>query len=80
MRLVSISAIQVVNSHNRVLLRIAPNAFPCSRVTARREPGDEGLVEFVQVGGNSGGGCGCGGASAVVVAVVVMMVIRGDAK
>jgi hypothetical protein len=46
---VSISCIQVLNGNNKVLLKVTPNAFPCQKVIARKEPGDDGLVEFVQV-------------------------------
>lgn len=67
----------MVNSHNKVLLRIAPNAFPCSKVLARREPGDEGLIEFVQVGGHSGDGCG---APAVMVVAVNLTVAIDDVE
>lgn len=46
---VSIAALEITNARGRILLRITPNAYPCSKVVAKKEPGDESLVEFVQV-------------------------------
>jgi hypothetical protein len=46
---VSIAALVITNAQKRVLLRVAPNAFPSTKVVARKEPGDDSLVEFVQV-------------------------------
>jgi len=44
----SVAALDIATSRNRTLLHIAPNAFPASRYTAKRDSADEGLVEFVQ--------------------------------
>ncbi|KAL8908745.1 MAG: hypothetical protein Q9207_000602 [Kuettlingeria erythrocarpa] len=44
----SISSLVITNSRRKVLLSIAPNGFPASRVTARRDPQDEGLIEYIQ--------------------------------
>ncbi|PWW72064.1 ArfGap-domain-containing protein [Tuber magnatum] len=38
----------VTNAQKRVILRIAPSSFPCSRIVAKKDPGDDSLVEFVQ--------------------------------
>ncbi|EKG14561.1 Arf GTPase activating protein [Macrophomina phaseolina MS6] len=44
----SISALTVTNSRNRVLLNITPNAFPATRYTAKRDFGDDSVVDYVQ--------------------------------
>ncbi|KAK7734366.1 hypothetical protein SLS57_000060 [Botryosphaeria dothidea] len=44
----SISALTVTNSRNRVLLNVTPNAFPATRFTAKRDFGDDSVVEYVQ--------------------------------
>ncbi|KAL0257916.1 hypothetical protein SLS55_007084 [Diplodia seriata] len=44
----SIAALNVTNSRNRVLLNVTPNAFPASRYNAKREFGDDSVVEYVQ--------------------------------
>ncbi|KAL7269765.1 hypothetical protein RUND412_007559 [Rhizina undulata] len=44
----SIASLHITNAHKRVLLKITPNAFPSTKVLARKELGDESLVEFVQ--------------------------------
>ncbi|KAL8924662.1 MAG: hypothetical protein Q9208_003977 [Pyrenodesmia sp. 3 TL-2023] len=44
----SIGSLVITNSRRKVLLSIAPNGFPASRVTARRESQDEGLIEYIQ--------------------------------
>ena len=46
---VSIASIRATSARGRVLLRVSPNSFPCTKVSVRKEPGDDGLVEFVQV-------------------------------
>ncbi|KAM5471199.1 hypothetical protein MauCBS54593_003539 [Microsporum audouinii] len=52
----SISSLVITNQRGLVILNIAPNAFPASRITARRDPGDDTPIEFIQdpdsVGGN----------------------------
>jgi hypothetical protein len=30
-------------------MKISPNAFPCTKMSARKEMGEEGMIEFVQV-------------------------------
>ena len=44
----SIAALTVTNSRGRVLLNVVPNVFPASRVIARKDFGDESLVEYIQ--------------------------------
>ncbi|KAL8843557.1 MAG: hypothetical protein Q9170_000061 [Blastenia crenularia] len=44
----SIASLVISNSRRKVLLSITPNAFPASRVVAKREPPDEGLIEYIQ--------------------------------
>ncbi|KAI5795184.1 hypothetical protein EDC01DRAFT_654432 [Geopyxis carbonaria] len=44
----SIASIEATNAQGRILLRITPNSFPSTKVLAKKEAGDEGLVEFVQ--------------------------------
>ena len=46
---VSIAALTVTNNRRRILLNIAPNAYPANRITARRDIGDDSLVEYIQV-------------------------------
>ncbi|OCK84143.1 centaurin-beta-2 [Lepidopterella palustris CBS 459.81] len=44
----SVANLTITNSRNRILLNITPNAFPASRYTARRDVGDDSVVEYVQ--------------------------------
>ncbi|OXV06335.1 hypothetical protein Egran_05897 [Elaphomyces granulatus] len=44
----SVANLTITNSRNRVLLTIAPNAFPTTRYTARRDAGDDSPIEYVQ--------------------------------
>ncbi|KAI4120099.1 MAG: hypothetical protein LQ345_000055, partial [Seirophora villosa] len=44
----SIGSLVITNARRKVLLTVAPNAFPASRVTVRREPPDEGPIEYIQ--------------------------------
>ncbi|KAL8706140.1 MAG: hypothetical protein Q9201_000775 [Fulgogasparrea decipioides] len=44
----SIASLIVTNSRQKVILSITPNAFPASRITAKRDPSDEGLIEYIQ--------------------------------
>ncbi|KAI9839605.1 MAG: hypothetical protein M1819_002231 [Sarea resinae] len=44
----SLSSLTITNSRRHVLLTIAPNSFPATRITAKREVGDDSMVEFVQ--------------------------------
>ena len=41
----------MTNSGQKVLLNALPNIYPATRIIARREIGDESLVEYIQVGG-----------------------------
>jgi hypothetical protein len=45
---VSIAAVTISNSRRR-LLTLSPNAFPAARFIAKREPGDETPIEYIQV-------------------------------
>lgn len=45
---VSIAAVTISNPRRR-LLTLSPNAFPAARFTAKREPGDETPIEYIQV-------------------------------
>ncbi|KAL6811322.1 hypothetical protein GGI42DRAFT_340058 [Trichoderma sp. SZMC 28013] len=44
----SITSIVVTNPRKRTSIHITPNAFPASRVSAARPPGDSNPIEFVQ--------------------------------
>ena len=44
----SIAALTVTNSKGKVLLNVVPNVFPATRVIARKEYGDDSLVEYIQ--------------------------------
>lgn len=46
---VSIASLTITNSRGKVLLSVVPNVYPATRVIARKEYGDESLVEYVQV-------------------------------
>ncbi|OKL61260.1 hypothetical protein UA08_03923 [Talaromyces atroroseus] len=43
-----IASITVVNSQNRVLLQLSPNALPAARYIATRDVGDDSPIEYVQ--------------------------------
>ncbi|KAJ9668809.1 hypothetical protein H2201_001055 [Coniosporium apollinis] len=43
-----VSAITVTNPRNRTILSITPNAFPATRYIAKRDIGDESVIEYVQ--------------------------------
>lgn len=45
----SIASLTVTNTRRKVLLNVVPNAFPASRILARKEPGDESLIAYIQV-------------------------------
>lgn len=45
---VSIASISISNSRRR-LLTLSPNAFPAVRYAAKREPGDDAPIEYIQV-------------------------------
>ncbi|KAI4260342.1 MAG: hypothetical protein LQ352_000315 [Teloschistes flavicans] len=44
----SIASLVITNSQRKILLSVKPNAFPASRVTAKREPPDESPIEYIQ--------------------------------
>jgi len=46
---VSIASLVITNAQKRPILRITPSSFPCSKIIAKKDPGDDSLVEFVQV-------------------------------
>jgi Arf-GAP/SH3 domain/ANK repeat/PH domain-containing protein len=48
-RLVSVAAVTVTNSRNRVLLHIAPNEYPATRYSTRRDAPEDAPVEYIQV-------------------------------
>ncbi|KAF1950665.1 ARF GTPase-like protein activator [Byssothecium circinans] len=43
-----IAALNITNNRNRTLLNITPNAFPATRYSAKRELGDDSVIEYVQ--------------------------------
>lgn len=47
---VSIASLVITNAKNRTVLKIVPNSYPGTKIQARKEFGDDSLVEFVQVG------------------------------
>jgi hypothetical protein len=47
--LVAFSGLTVTNSRHRIVLNVAPNAFPATKVIASRDLGDNSVVEYVQV-------------------------------
>ena len=42
----------MLNNKGKILLNIVPNVYPATRVIARRDYGDESLVEYIQVKGS----------------------------
>ena len=46
---VSIVSLTVTNVKGKVLLNVVPNVYPATRVIARKDYGDESLVEYIQV-------------------------------
>lgn len=46
---VSIASLVITNSRRKVLLSVGADAFPASRVFAKREQPDENLIEYIQV-------------------------------
>ena len=47
---VSVASLTVVNARRKVLAIVSPNAHPAGQVGVRKEQGDEGLLEYIQVG------------------------------
>jgi hypothetical protein len=44
-----VASLNITNSRNRTLLNVTPNAFPATRYAARRDFGDDSVVEYIQV-------------------------------
>ncbi|MCJ1296216.1 hypothetical protein MMC34_007782 [Xylographa carneopallida] len=44
----SITSLTVTNSRRRIILNVAPNGYPASRIVAKRDIGDESPIEFIQ--------------------------------
>ncbi|KAL9099285.1 MAG: hypothetical protein Q9163_005191, partial [Psora crenata] len=44
----SIASLTVTNSKGKVLVSVVPNVYPATRVIARKDYGDDSLVEFIQ--------------------------------
>ncbi|KAK6587330.1 hypothetical protein PZA11_000620 [Diplocarpon coronariae] len=44
----TISSLSVTNARRRTVLNVVPNAFPATKVSATRDPGDNSLVDFIQ--------------------------------
>ncbi|KAI9797005.1 MAG: hypothetical protein M1833_005838 [Piccolia ochrophora] len=44
----SIASLTVTNSRKRTLLNITPNSFPSTRVSVKRDTGDDTVVDFIQ--------------------------------
>jgi hypothetical protein len=49
MQQVSVASLNITNARNRTLLNITPNAFPATRYSARREFGDDSVIDYIQV-------------------------------
>ena len=47
--IVSVASLVVTNARRKVLLNIVPNSFPATRLSAKRDVGDEAPVEYIQV-------------------------------
>lgn len=46
---VSIASLVITKSQRKVLLSVGADAFPASRLVAKREQSDENLIEYIQV-------------------------------
>jgi len=44
----SIASLTVTNSKGKILLNVVPNVYPATRVIARKDYGDESLIEYIQ--------------------------------
>ncbi|KAH0543490.1 hypothetical protein FGG08_002158 [Glutinoglossum americanum] len=44
----SLASLSITNSRRRTLLNIVPNSFPSTRIIAKRDTGDDGVVEYIQ--------------------------------
>ena len=45
----SIASLTITNARGKVLLNVVPNVYPATRIIARKDFGDESLVEYIQV-------------------------------
>lgn len=43
------ASLNITNARNRTLLNVTPNAFPATRYGARRDFGDDSVIEYIQV-------------------------------
>ncbi|KAF1965744.1 centaurin-beta-2 [Bimuria novae-zelandiae CBS 107.79] len=43
----SVAALSITNSRGRTLLNISPNAFPATRYSAKRELGDDSVIDYI---------------------------------
>ncbi|KAL1591602.1 hypothetical protein SLS60_011852 [Paraconiothyrium brasiliense] len=43
----SVAALSITNGRGRTLLHITPNAFPASRYSAKRELGDDSVIDYI---------------------------------
>lgn len=44
----TVSSLTVTNSRGAVVLNVSPNAFPATRILAKREAGDDAPIQFIQ--------------------------------
>ncbi|KAL5122016.1 hypothetical protein ACEQ8H_000232 [Pleosporales sp. CAS-2024a] len=44
----SVAALNITNARNRTLLNVTPNAFPATRYAARRDLGDDSVIDYIQ--------------------------------
>ena len=44
----SIASLTITNSRGKILLSVVPNVYPATRIIARKDYGDDSLVEFIQ--------------------------------
>ncbi|KAF2474764.1 ArfGap-domain-containing protein [Lindgomyces ingoldianus] len=44
----SVASLSITNGRNRTLLNISPNAFPSNRYSAKRDVGDDSVIEYIQ--------------------------------
>ena len=45
----AIASLTITNPRGKILLNVVPNVYPATRVIARKDFGDESLVEYVRV-------------------------------
>jgi Arf-GAP with SH3 domain, ANK repeat and PH domain-containing protein len=49
-RAVSVASVNVTNSRGQTVLKMTPNEFPANTFRAQKELGDDGLIDYIQVG------------------------------